>query len=328
MEKMQFAADGVIITTLVENYYDALTLDTPGVKRRHIVPAMKHSNLHKQLICDGGFSMLIDILYPGQNYRILFDAGANPEVLMNNMKTLDIDPVSIDHCVISHAHPDHVGGLVEVAKARGGIPLPVLVHPDAFLPRYICTPFGWIVPAFTIFFNQKECEEAGAYFVKCTDPFPVAPATITTGEIPWSEKVPFEPPGTPHPITIRQIKDGKFNVDKTADDSGLIINLKGKGLVVITGCAHSGVINTILRAQEVTGVKEIYAVLGGFHLGFPESPDENIPKTIEALKQFNPTIVCPMHCSGFKFAAAASQAMPKEFVLSMTGTQFTLPIPG
>jgi 7,8-dihydropterin-6-yl-methyl-4-(beta-D-ribofuranosyl)aminobenzene 5'-phosphate synthase len=230
--------------------------------------------------------------------------------------------------VISHAHPDHVAGLVEIAKARGEIPLPTLVHPDAFLPRYIDTPFGWVVPAFTLYFNKKECEEAGVYFVETGDPVPVGPAAITTGEIPWSDKVPFEPPGTPHPITLRQVKDGKFNVDKTVDDSALIINLKGKGLVVITGCAHAGVINTILRAQELTGVQEVYAIIGGFHLGFVESPDENIPKTIEALKQFNPTIVCPMHCSGFKLTAAMSREMPQQFVISNAGTQITLPIPG
>jgi len=257
----------------------------------------------------------------------MFDAGSNPTVLMNNMAALDIDPKSIDHCVISHAHPDHVYGLTEVAKARGDIPLPVLIHPDAFLPRYICTPFGWIVPAFTMFFNKKANEEAGVYFVESSDPFPVGPATTTTGKIPFSEKVPFEPPGTPHPTSIRQVKDGKFIEDHTEDDSALVVNLQGKGLVIITGCAHAGVINTILRAQELTGVKEIYAVIGGFHLGFPESPSENIPKTIEALKEFNPTIVCPMHCSGFKFNAAISQAMPKEFVLSVVGTEMTLPIP-
>lgn len=114
--------------------------------------------------------------------------------------------------------------------------------------------------------TKEECAAAGARFVEFTEPVKVGPGCMTTGNIPWYEDVPFEP----SPITPYHEHDHKMELDKTPDEVALAINLVGHGLVVISGCAHNGIINTVKRCQEVSGIQEVYAVLGGFYLGFPE----------------------------------------------------------
>ena len=181
-----------------------------------------------------------------------------------------------------------------------------------------------VIPYYNQTFNRSELEAEGARFIFANDPVPVCPASMTTGEIPL--KVEFEPPGPTKgsQSSLWCIRDGKFEEDPTLDDLGLIINLKDKGLVVVTGCAHAGVINTIRHAQKVTGINNLHAVFGGFHLGFPGIPQEKGDSTINELKKLNPSYVSPMHCSGFGTLAAVQREMPEAFLLNTAGMQITL----
>jgi 7,8-dihydropterin-6-yl-methyl-4-(beta-D-ribofuranosyl)aminobenzene 5'-phosphate synthase len=267
--------------------------------------------------------MLVDISFAGQNYRILFDAGLSDSVILHNMSALKISPDIIDHAVISHGHPDHYGGLLAVLKART-VPLPVIIHPNAFLTRYVVAGNGWVIPYYNQSLRKEELEAAGGRLVLAANPVQMGPAAFTTGEIPL--KTPFEPPGPPSgtPSSLRCLKNGKFEEDETADDLALIVCLKDKGLVVVAGCAHAGIINTIRQAQAVTGVEKVHAIFGGFHLGFPGIPEEKSDKTIEELKRLKPAIVSPMHCSGFKTLAAVAREMPEAFLLNTAGAQITL----
>lgn len=104
-----------------------------------------------------------------------------------------------------------------------------------------------------------------------------------------------------------------FEEDETLDDLALVICLKDKGLVVITGCAHAGIINTVRQAQTVKDREEVYAIFGGFHLGFPGIPGGKVEKTIESVNGLKPAIISPMHCSGFRTLAAVSREMPDDF---------------
>ena len=155
------------------------------------------------------------------------------------------------------------------------------------------------------------------------EPIKVGPGAMTTGEIPWYEDVPFEPA----PITIYHEQNHKFVKDKTPDEMALCINIKDKGLVVISGCAHNGIINTIKRCQEVSGVDKVYAVIGGFHLGFPEVPRDMPAKTIEKLKEIAPKVIIPQHCTGFRATAEIMNAFPEEYVQSSAGMTVCLPFP-
>ena len=108
------------------------------------------------------------------------------------------------------------------------------------------------------------------------------------------------------------------------DDLALAIHVKGKGLVVLAGCAHSGIINSVRQCQKVTGVEQVYAIMGGFHLGFPNVPEECMVKTVAELKRMGPAIVSPMHCSGLKTLCAVAREMPGEFLLNTAGARITI----
>ena len=325
-------ADRVEITVICDNYIDTLYMDPPGVsvKRRGLgyVFDPAHSR-DPQLRADNCSAMLIDIYALETNsigapapYRILFDCGGDPENLLSNMKALGIDPKSIHHVVISHGHPDHFGGLKSFLEAREGIPCPVVVHPDTWTPRYICSPHGFLFPHITAALpSREECEAVGARLMTVTEPIKVGPGAMTTGMIPWNEDVPFEP----SPITLYHEQDGKFVLDKTDDEMAVCINLKDKGLIVVSGCAHNGIINTIKRCQAVSGVKEVYAVIGGFHLGFPEVPAEMAGQTIEKLKEIAPKVIIPQHCTGFRATAAIMNAFPEEYVQTSCGMKVCMP---
>lgn len=316
------------ITTICDNYIDTLYMDPPGIttRRRGLGYTFNPSNLRRNPVADNCSCMLIDLFaFEGNTigvvprYRILFDCGGH---VAENMAMLDIDPLSINHVVISHGHPDHMGSLVEFMNARNNVPCPVAIHPDTFTERYILSPHGFVFPHITGSLNTKQqCIDAGCAFVELTEPFKVGPGAVTTGNIPWYEDVPFEP----SPITLYHSDNGKMVLDKTPDEMALAVNLKGHGLVVISGCAHNGIINTVKRCQEVTGIKEVYAIVGGYHLGFPEVPAEMPMQTVEKLKEIGPKVVIPMHCTGFRATATIATNMPDEYVQDSLGNTFCMP---
>ncbi|MEE9421476.1 MAG: MBL fold metallo-hydrolase [Desulfatiglandaceae bacterium] len=311
--------DKVVITTLVENYVDMLIPDTDKVKRAGL--ASHFDPRKKKIRAENGISFLLELFFGDYRSKVLFDAGLTGDTLLHNMSVLGISPNEIDHAVISHGHPDHCGGLLGLLQARD-YPLPVALHPDAFITRYCVFGTGIVVPTYSQEFRKSELEEAGGTLVLTRDPLQVAPATFTTGEIPF--QVPFEPPGPPGWNPLKCIRDGKLEDDHTLDDIAMAICVKDKGLIVLTGCAHAGIINSIRQAQTVTGVKDIYAILGGFHLGFPGVSDENVAQTINDLKRLKPSVVSPMHCSGFNTLATVAREMPDQFLLNTAGARITL----
>ena len=315
------AADKVVITTLVENYVDMLIPDTDTVKRPGLAYHFDLRNL--KILAENGLALLVDVYFGGRRYRILLDAGLTETVILHNMTALGISANEIDHAVISHGHPDHYGGLLGLLKARD-YPLTVTLHPDAFLTRHVMTGGGMVIPYYNQSLRRDEIEAAGARLVLARDPVPVCPAATTTGEIPL--EVSFEPPGPAAgtPSSLWCVRDGRFIEDETCDDVALVVNLKDKGLVIVTGCAHAGVINTIQQAFKITGVAKLHALFGGFHLGFPGIPAEKGVSTINELKALNPALVSPMHCSGFQTLSAVQREIPGAFLLNTAGAQITL----
>ena len=162
--------------------------------------------LTKMPVADNCSCMLVKIYALESNmigapvpYTILFECGSTPDSFIKNMKALEIDPLSVNQVVISHGHPDHMGCIKAFMELRGGIPCPVLIHPDTYTARYVISPVGFLFPHITGGLPSKEEFEAvGARFVEVTEPVKVGPGAMTTGQIPWYEDVPFEP----SPITI------------------------------------------------------------------------------------------------------------------------------
>jgi 7,8-dihydropterin-6-yl-methyl-4-(beta-D-ribofuranosyl)aminobenzene 5'-phosphate synthase len=314
------------ITVVVDNHVDALLLERPDIKRftmlNHFVPP------HGQPICtENGMSYWIELQQDGRRHHVLFDTSLTSHVLLHNLRALGRSVDQLDHAVISHGHPDHFGGLLGLLAERQR-PLPIAIHPDAFLPKYIIDDSGNTVMTVNARLDRTEIERAGGMIVESREPVQVGPGALVTGQIERDPSIAFEPPVPPRgpgPAGIFLERDGELvNDDATIDDQAVVLNVKDKGLVVMTACGHSGIVNTIRQAQRLTGVDRIYAIMGGFHTGFMGIPDENGAATVEALKEFEPTILAPMHCTGIKTIARVVMAFPDQFVHNATGTTITV----
>ena len=202
-------AGRVEVTMVCDSSIDTLYMDPPGVtvKRLGLGHAFDPAKgLTKMPVADNCSCMLVKIYALESNmigalvpYTILFECGSTPDSFIKNMKALEIDPLSVNQVVISHGHPDHMGCIKAFMELRGGIPCPVLIHPDTYTARYVISPVGFLFPHITGGLPSKEeCEAVGARFVEVTEPVKVGPGAMTTGQIPWYEDVPFEP----SPITI------------------------------------------------------------------------------------------------------------------------------
>ena len=139
-------------------------------------------------------------------------------------------------------------------------------------------------------------------------------ALLFLGEIP--RRTDFEK----GMLRARYEEAGQEKFDPIEDDSAAVAHVKGKGLVVLSGCAHSGIVNTVAYAREVTGVDPVFAVMGGFHLTGADF-EPIIGKTTEALKSFNPRHIVPTHCTGRKASIHIEREMPEQFLLNMSGTK-------
>lgn len=308
--------DMVEITVVIDNYTDVLLADTTEVIKRAPLIVDKDNRIGGAPLAEHALSLVIKVFKDAECHTILFDAGWSKVGVPYNLKLFGIALADIESSVLSHGHMDHFGALAEVLKGVGK-KVPLVVHPHAFLtPRYFELPDGRRVKY--PFLDEQSLIEAGAAVIKTKSPFLLASdLAVTTGEV---ERVTDFEKGMPNTYLER---NGQVERDLILDDQGVVINIKHKGLVVVSGCAHAGIINTIRHAQKITGIGRVYAVLGGFHLtgSFFESI---IGRTIGELKRTNPSIVVPMHCTGWKALNQIAREMPEQFALSTVGTRFLL----
>jgi len=309
------AVDRVEILTLIDNYVDLLLPSTDIMTRP---PLAKGDNvLADTLLAEHGMSLLVTVYTGEKKNTILFDTGYTKVGVLHNMEQLEINIKEIEAIVISHGHMDHTGSLNGILdKIPGRIPL--VLHPGAFIyPRYTATPDGsrrlW--PRTLV---RDDLEQKNIEIVESKTPTLIADDKImVTGEVERTTK--FEK-GMPNALVE---KDGKIVQDPIIDDQAIVINLTGKGLVIISGCAHAGIVNTVMFAQKITGEENIYAVLGGFHLTgpfFEKIHDE----TFKELKKFDPDVMLPMHCTGWKAIQRISEEFSSGFVLNSVGSKMTL----
>jgi len=312
--------DGVEIVSLVDNNVDKeSTIVKKEAKqvREWVKERMGEEwvKKHFQLpFAEHGFSVLIQVLCDGQSHVVLFDTGTSPEGVITNAKRMGLNLGEIECIVLSHGHYDHFGGLLKVLKAMKKENLPIIVHEDMFRIRGVINPDGTIrkYPNF-----PSENEVAPAKYVKTKQPYLLADEGIlVTGEIP--RKTDFEK-GYPRQHVFSR---GKWQPDPWVwDERAIIINVKHKGLIVISGCAHAGIVNTALHAQQITGVSRIYAMMGGFHLAGKDC-EPRISQTVLMLRKFNPNIVVPMHCTGWRGKYAIFEEMPQAFVWNSVGNLY------
>jgi 7,8-dihydropterin-6-yl-methyl-4-(beta-D-ribofuranosyl)aminobenzene 5'-phosphate synthase len=317
--------DSMAVTTLVDNTVDMFMPDRGPARRitpmsataRCVAITLEGGEVWEHPRSEHGFSALVSVTSATQKRTILFDAGRTPDGLAHNMEFLGIRPDEIEVVVLSHGHFDHTTGMDGFSRALGRPNLPVVIHPDFWQRRRITLPGHdpWDLPST----SKSALEGVGFEIVEERQPsFLLDGCVLVTGEV---DRTNDYERGFPMQEAMR---NGHWSDDSLVlDDQALVVHVQDKGLVVITGCGHAGVVNTVSYAQRLTGVDKVYAIIGGFHLNGPVF-EPLIPRVCAAFKSFAPDVIVPTHCTGWTAIHALARAFPDAFVPNSVGTQFTL----
>jgi len=245
---------------------------------------------------------------------LLYDAGLSRDTAVHNMDVLGIDPKDFRTMVLSHGHADHHGGLEGLFRRMGRQGMPLVLHPDAWLDRKAVFPTGaeiHLPPP-----SRQDLDREGWEVVEERGPSLLLDNTVlVTGQV---ERVTDFEKGFP----IQQARsNGEWEPDPWIwDDQAAVVNVRGRGLVVVSGCSHAGMINILRHVQRLTGSDKVHAAIGGFHLtgGLFESI---IPQTIEELAAIAPDFIVPGHCTGWRAAHLLSATLPDAYVQTNVGTR-------
>lgn len=285
----------------------------------------------KALMGEFGLSLLADSRIGGSSRRVLVDFGYTAEVLANNMKMLGIDPSSIDASVLSHGHLDHYGGFPALATGRA-------TRKNRLLPLYVggeetfCERVAMIgdPPPVMGTLDRLALTRAGFEVRIVLQPEIVAGQAFTTGIIPLqtSERTAIPTRMRPGVGCDRTgLSSDKRDLAEVTDDGehelATCFAIKGLGLVVIASCSHRGVLNSVRRAQAISGIDKVHMVIGGFHLVRPRT-EEEARQTVATFKVIDPDYIVPMHCTGEIFIEEALRQLPQKIVRPYVGTRFVM----
>lgn len=314
--------DNVEVLSLVDNSADFLSTQ----RRKEVQTFRQWTNKkygqewakkHFKLpVAEHGFSMLVRLVRGKKAFSVLFDTGVSSRGVTENAKRMGIDLSEVDYVVLSHGHYDHSGGLVAALKVVNKPDIPVILHEDMFKIRGSASVDGK-VRAYPKFPSKKRL--ANSNVVETKKPNLIAEGMVlVTGEIP--RQTSYEKGFLSH----RVFTGGSWQPDPWIwDDRAMVIQVKRKGLVILSGCAHSGIINTISYARHLTGVSDVYAIIGGFHLAGAEF-ESRIHQTVEDLKKAAPKLIAPSHCTGWRATCTIASALKDAFVWNSVGNLYTL----
>jgi 7,8-dihydropterin-6-yl-methyl-4-(beta-D-ribofuranosyl)aminobenzene 5'-phosphate synthase len=316
--------DEVVITTLVDNVYDALltgderTTRAPFKSGTARAPQFETGSTSVGLMAEHGFSALVTVRHGKNETTLLFDTGLSPDAMVINADRLGVDLSTIQAVVLSHGHFDHAGGLAGLAGRHGTSSLPMVVHPGIWARRRLAIPGREPDELPTL--SKRALTAEGLAVIERREPsLLVEGCVLITGEV--DRTTDFErgmPPAhqawngvgwEPDPLII--------------DDQALVVHVRGRGLVVLTGCAHAGAVNIVRHAQRLTATPKLHALVGGLHLGGPAF-EPIIGRTVSALADLEPALVVPGHCTGWRAQHALAATLPNAWVAGSSGSSFRL----
>jgi len=329
----------ISITILIDNYTDRLlqntshTLRSPMIRGEKFLPAP---------LAEHGFSALIKIHhkcqnkdlegldYKNDNNTFLFDTGVTEEGIILNAANFGINLDQIEAIILSHGHFDHFNGLLNVIDHISR-PIDIIVHPDAFLKRWLIFPDGRKAKMPVL--EEQILSRKGAIIHKNRNVnfLPLkehnhdynnstaGPSLLITGQIP--RETNFEK-GFPFQYIENPDENSLSHDPLVNDDQAIVVNIRNKGLVILSGCSHAGIINTINYAKRLTGISRIHAIIGGFHLSGGKLYEDAIDPTIEEIQNADPEWIVPCHCTGWKAVNRIINSMPEKFIQTSVGTVF------
>lgn len=318
--------DEVRVTTLVDNVYDGLLAGAPGPVGRVDRAALSLGRVPAGQFEDGaavcglraehGFAALVTVRTGERTATLLFDTGLTPDAMLVNADRLQADLGAVRAVVMSHGHFDHAGGLLGMAGRRGGTAaLPLVIHPGAWARRRLELPGAEFV--FPTLSPAALAAEGFELIERRVPSLLLDDAVLITGEV--DRTTDFERGMPPS----HQAWGGQSwaHDPLVIDDQALVVHVRGRGLVVLTGCGHAGVVNIVRHAMRLTGVDRLAGLVGGFHLG-GTAFEPVIAPTIDALTAWAPELVVPGHCTGWKAQHALAARLPAAFVPGSSGSSY------
>jgi 7,8-dihydropterin-6-yl-methyl-4-(beta-D-ribofuranosyl)aminobenzene 5'-phosphate synthase len=314
------------VRIVVDSFFDQFMPKAthPQVRIEHVgrIPGREQSCLAGEW----GLSLHLQSASRAGAAQYLLDFGYTPEILLRNFDLLGLEAGRLDGLILSHAHRDHYGGLVGFVghhreRMRGDLKLYAggdLVFREKWLGRSDGDPVSW---------GRLDGAALAAARVEtvCCGEAQALAGPFTSGPIARNSFERVLPNTLVEPTALDHFSEaerrGRLVPDRHPDEHATCYIVEGRGLVVVSSCSHSGLINAIRTAMAVANVDKLHAVIGGFHLGV--APPDYIDHAVAELRALDPDVVIPMHCSGRVFTAKIAEAMPDRLVLANTGSRFT-----
>ena len=316
--------DSLTVRVVVDSRYERFL-----PKAQHPLVAIEHvghipGRQMSTLAAEWGLSLHLESRVERNKAQYLLDFGYTPEILNRNVDLLDIDLAKINGLILSHGHRDHYGGLVGFVtqhRTRMRDDLALYVGGETIFRE------KWVSGR-----NESEVVSWGALdrtalaaqnvLPVCCEAPQLLEGPFTTGRI---ERTSFEQVTGGTKVRYDHYSEGERQgqlvKDEHPDEQGACYIVKGRGLVVISSCGHTGIVNTVKTAMKVANTPKLHAVIGGFHLGM--APQEYVQHTVDELARLDPDVILPMHCTGAPFIERMRERMPERVVASNVGSRFT-----